>query len=252
MPDFSYQLYSSRNFPPIDKTLAVLAAAGYRQVEGFGGAIDAAGGASGLRTMLDANGLTMPTAHFGLSAVEANADAVIADAKALGVACIIIPWLPPEERPTTAAGWTALGARVEKAVKPLVAAGFEVAYHNHDFELIETEGQMPLDLLLAAAPSLKLELDLAWTFVAGQAPEAWVSKYSNRLVSVHLKDRAAAGANADEDGWADLGKGEMNWGPIIAAVKASSARHFIMEHDNPSDHVRFAMNSIAFARTLWN
>lgn len=252
LPAFSYQLYSSRNFPPIAATLAMLAAAGYREAEGFGGAIDAAGGAAGLRALLDANGLAMPTAHFGLSAVEADAAAAIADARTLGVSTTVIPWLPPEDRPSTAEGWTALGRRVEAAVAPLRDAGFAVAWHNHDFELFNVgHDLMPLDLLMQAAPSLKLELDVAWVHVAGEDPVRWINAYADRIVSIHLKDRAPAGQKTDEDGWADLGTGELDWPRIVAAIKASSARHFIVEHDNPSDHARFARNSIAFANSIW-
>ena len=41
---FSYQLYSSRNFPPLSDTLKMLAEVGYAGAEGFGGLYaDAAG-----------------------------------------------------------------------------------------------------------------------------------------------------------------------------------------------------------------
>ena len=36
MTDFSYQLYCSRNFPPLADTLKMVAAAGYKNVEGYG------------------------------------------------------------------------------------------------------------------------------------------------------------------------------------------------------------------------
>ena len=35
MTDFSYQLYSSRNFPPLADTLRMVAEVGYTQVEGL-------------------------------------------------------------------------------------------------------------------------------------------------------------------------------------------------------------------------
>jgi len=36
---FSYQLYSSRNAPPLIETLRMLKAAGYSEVEGYGGVV---------------------------------------------------------------------------------------------------------------------------------------------------------------------------------------------------------------------
>ena len=40
MTDLSYQLYSSRNFPPLADTLSMLSDLGYSQVEGYGGLYD--------------------------------------------------------------------------------------------------------------------------------------------------------------------------------------------------------------------
>ena len=253
MTKFSYQLYSSRNYPPLKNTLVMLAKAGYAQVEGFGGAYAEAGSAKALRAMLDKNGLAMPTAHYAIGDIEYEAPRVIADATTLGVDCIVVPWLSPQDRPTSSANWIALGKRLEKAAQPLLKAGFKVAWHNHDFEFFVTpEGDVPLDLLMRNAPSFLLELDVAWVKVAGESPASWVSMFSNRIISIHLKDRAKKGEHADEGGWADVGHGVMPWVSTITAIKASSAQYFIMEHDNPSDHARFAKNAIASARKFWS
>ena len=47
MPDISYQLYSSRNFGPLSKTLSMLSEAGYQYVEGYGGIFDDHSGLAG-------------------------------------------------------------------------------------------------------------------------------------------------------------------------------------------------------------
>ena len=72
----------------------------------------------------------------------------------------------------------------------------------------------------------------------------------NRLTAVHLKDIAPSGENADEDGWADLGHGTVDWKALKAALAGTKVRYFVMEHDNPKDAERFASRSIATARTL--
>jgi sugar phosphate isomerase/epimerase len=253
MTKFSYQLYSSRNYPPLETTLAMLAKAGYAQVEGFGGAYAEAGSAKALRAMLDKHGLAMPTAHYAIGEIENEASRVIADATTLGVDCIVVPWLAPEDRPTNSAGWIALGKRLEKAAQPLLKAGFKVAWHNHDFELFVTpQGDVPLNLLMHNAPSLLLELDVAWLKVAGESPAKWVNAFSKRIICIHLKDRAKKGENANQDGWADVGHGVMPWVSTIKAIKASSAQYLIVEHDNPSDHARFAKNAIASAQKFWS
>ena len=65
-----------------------------------------------------------------------------------------------------------------------------------------------------------------------------------------MKDIAAPGSNADEDGWADLGQGTVEWGRLMAALTKTPVKHFVLEHDNPKDHARFAERSSAAAKTL--
>ena len=62
------------------------------------------------------------------------------------------------------------------------------------------------------------------------------------------KDLAPAGENANEDGWADVGHGTLDWNQLARDAKARTrARYYVMEHDKPSDAIRFARRSIAAA-----
>ena len=54
--------------------------------------------------------------------------------------------------------------------------------------------------------------------------------------------------NANEDGWADVGHGTVDWAGLIKAFREkSAAKVYVMEHDNPSDVERFARRSIEAA-----
>ena len=53
-----------------------------------------------------------------------------------------------------------------------------------------------------------------------------------------------------EDGWADVGQGVVDWKTIMAALKMAGCKNFVLEHDNPSDHTRFATRSAAFVKGL--
>ncbi|MEO5807848.1 sugar phosphate isomerase/epimerase [Devosia sp.] len=256
--DMSFQLYSGRN-TPIAEVLKIAAAAGYKYVEGYGG-LDAStksglGGLYGdletLKAQLDANGLSMPSAHIGLDLVE-SPDQAIKLANALGIKVLICPWLHPDMRPTDAAGWTAFGKRLAKAAEPLVAAGLTFGYHNHDFEFTKLpDGRFPMDVLLEAAPNISIEADIAWIVRGNADPFAWLEKFGQRIVAVHVKDIAPAGQNLDEDGWADVGHGKMAWKDLLDLVKTkTTARYFVAEHDNPSDLTRFATRSIATVKSF--
>ena len=243
MPRISYQLYCSRNFPPIGDTLQMLAETGFSEVEGYGGLF---GDIDTLRGGLDATGLRMTSAHMGLDAVEGDPAGAIAIARMLGCEKVFVPFVIPDARPTDAAGWVGFSARLAAAGKPLQDAGLIFGWHNHDFELQATEtGEMPLDLIAGASDDLMLELDLGWVRRAGQDPVAWIEKLAGRLTTVHVKDIAPQGECAEEDGWADVGHGVMNWPAIHAALQVAGVDHYVVEHDNPSDHARFARRSLA-------
>ncbi|MBI12031.1 MAG: hypothetical protein CL934_03410 [Deltaproteobacteria bacterium] len=42
-------------------------------------------------------------------------------------------------------------------------------------------------------------------------PKDWIVEYGNRLCAVHFKDLDVDGENTDEDGWADVGHGVIDW-----------------------------------------
>lgn len=253
MKEFSYQLFSSRNFGPIDRTLAMLAELGYSYVEGYGALFASAEDAVELSSQLNASGLTMPTAHIALSMLEQKPGECVDIAETLDLEAVFVPHLTSEERPSSSTGWREMGARAQEAMLPLIEAGVAIGWHNHDFELVTTDnGKTALDNLMAGGPALQLELDLAWVAVSGIDPVNLANRYSHRLSSVHIKDIAPKGECLDEDGWADVGHGIMDWHAIATAVGRSSARYFILEHDNPKDDRRFASRSIQFANSLWN
>ncbi|MCX7302268.1 MAG: sugar phosphate isomerase/epimerase [Rhodobacterales bacterium] len=241
MTIIAYQLYCSRNFPPLSDTLAMLASAGFKAVEGFGGLY---ADPEALKAGLDANGLTMPSGHFGLDMVEKDPGRAIHVAKVLGTQKVIVPHIGADQRPSDAAGWEAFGKRLAAAGKPIEDAGFTFGWHNHDFELADLGGGVtPLDLIAAAG--VDLELDLGWVRVAGHDPVAWIQKYADRIMAVHIKDIAKDGEAVDEDGWADVGYGIMDWAAIKPALDAAGISHYVVEHDNPKDHKRLATRSLA-------
>ncbi|HTJ58672.1 MAG TPA: sugar phosphate isomerase/epimerase [Devosiaceae bacterium] len=245
MTDFSFQLYSARKISPIDAILPLLAGEGYRQVEGFGGVY---GDAEGFAEKLKENGLSMPTAHFGLDLLE-NPESTIRIANTLGVRTVICPAVPWDKRDMDEAGWDAMGEALARFTTIYQGAGFDFAWHNHDFEFTPTaSGKMPMDILLAAAPGMLWEMDVAWLISAKQAPFDWFDRYGPRITAVHVKDIALPGQGLEEDGWADVGFGEIDWPTLFAEIRANTAaRYFVIEHDNPSDVGRFASRSIASA-----
>ena len=240
MPTIAYQLYCSRNFPPLEDTLGMLAQAGYEAVEGYGGLY---GDAEGLKAGLDRHGLSMPSGHFGLDMVEGDPRRAIEVARTLGVRKVFVPYVAADRRPADRAGWEGFARRLAEAGKPIQDAGLAYGWHNHDFELADLGGgTTPLELI--AATGIGMELDLAWVRKGGQDPVAWLRRLGPQVLAVHVKDIAPEGQAQDEDGWADVGHGTMDWPAIRAELAALGVDHWVVEHDNPSDHARFARRSL--------
>jgi len=246
MPIISYQLYSSRNWDE-EETLSMLADVGIRHFEGFGPFVEKP---AETKALLERHGISMPTSHFALDLVEREPETVVATAKQLGIEVVVIPYIALEDRPKTLTGWQQFGQRLAKAAEPIIAAGLDFAWHNHDFEFVAVEGAMPLDIIANASDDIKIELDLAWVAVAGQDPVAWLNRLTGRLAAVHIKDIAAAGENTDEDGWSDVGYGTLDWTTIKPAMDTAGVERYIIEHDNPSDHERMTRRSLATVKAF--
>ncbi len=247
--DWSFQLYSARNFQPWPSVFDLLARLGYAQVEGFG---DLYLNAAATRAALDRSGLSMPSGHFALGPLENDFPAARRIARTLGMRMIACPHIEAADRPVDAVGWRDFGLRLGRIGKQAEDAGLGFAWHNHEFEFAAlADGSAPLTQILDAAPGIGWEIDVAWVIRGGDDPLTWIDRYGDRIAAAHIKDIAPAGAALDEDGWADVGYGNVDWTSLIAALRnKTAAEFFVMEHDNPGDLERFARRSIETAKTF--
>ena len=126
----------------------------------------------------------------------------------------------------------------------------QLLYHNHDFEFEKYEGRYALEHLLDSAPSAGLEFDLGWAYKAGVDPLPLLEKYSGRVPRVHVKDRAPEGENTDQDGWADVGHGVMDYKTLLKAAKDAGAEWFVVEHDLPADPAASIKRSFEYLQGL--
>jgi sugar phosphate isomerase/epimerase len=244
--DFSYQLYSARNEASLDNTLKALKDLGYTQVEGWGGQF---GDPAGLAASLEKVGLSMPTAHIGYTQLE-NTDAAIGIAQTVGIKTIYCPAPPTPDYREGKGSWAQLGEGLARIGKALNAAGIGFGYHNHNWEFRPgADGKVPMEILLGSSPALEWEMDLAWLVKGGEDPVKWMDRFGSRITAIHVKDIARAGEALDEDGWADVGYGTLDWKGLIATAKAKTkTKYWVAEHDKPSDALRFARRSMESAR----
>lgn len=248
-PGLSYQLYSSRKFPSLARQCSMLAEIGYSHVEPYSGLFSEM---SELEQALNENGLTAPSCHIGLEPLREDFDAAFGKLKQIGVEMPVIPFIQPAERAEDRAGWEKLGAELSDLAKRFADKGMRLGWHNHDFEFASlADGSQPMALILDNAPELFWEADLAWIIRGNADPLDWMSRYGDRIAVYHVKDIAPAGEKLDEDGWADVGTGIVNFAAYLPALHASTVKLWIAEHDNPSDDARFARAAYA-AMSSWS
>lgn len=154
------QMYSLRNAGSLDQQLKIVHDAGVGAVETVG---TQGVSAPELKQLLDRYAIKAISSHVPLAELRKDLPGVVAFNRSIGNTTLVVPYLDAKDRPTDAAGWTALGKELGRISKQVRAEGMRLAYHNHDFELVDFNGRTGLELLFAAAgPDLQTELDLAW------------------------------------------------------------------------------------------
>lgn len=226
------QLYTLRDMmeKSVADTLKLVAGVGYGDVE-FAGYFGHS--AADIRKLLDANGLAAPSVHVPLEVLRSALPQVIKDAKVIGYQYIVLPWLSEEQRGDSVDNYKKLAVELNGFAKPIKDAGLQLAYHNHDFELLPVKGGVPYDVLLSETDQdlVKMELDLFWAVKAGVDPLKLFAANPGRFPLVHVKDMAKDGAMVD------VGTGTIDFKAIFAKAEQAGIRHQFIEHDNSNNRI---------------
>jgi len=239
------QLYSVRDLLPHDYegTLRQIAALGYREVEAAGYYHHTA--AQVKRDMQKA-GLHLVSAHYPYTDLHSKLDSILAFNRQLGVQYIICSF-PGFKNPAEHAGakhphftmadWRWNAEQFNKFGKRVHAAGMKFGYHNHTMEFGEEDGVMPYaELMRLTDPSLvTMEMDCGWVVVGGGNPVELLKRYPTRISMLHVKDFKKTGkphSIFNPPPSAELGQGEIDYGPIFAqAAKSGHIRHAFVEQE---------------------
>lgn len=187
--------------------------------------------ASALKALLDDKGLRVTSCHVLIEKLEHALDYVAAYHHELGNNTIIVPWLHENER-----DWPKLADRLNAIYDNLKPLGFNLLYHNHDFEMAKVGDKTALDIVMENThPDIGFELDTAWIKIGGQDVLEFINRYSGRVPRLHVKDARAT--KEVEGGLADVGAGVLEWDRILPAAKDAGVEWFIVEHDFPTDPV---------------
>jgi sugar phosphate isomerase/epimerase len=239
------QLYTVRQYTQtlagVRESLEKVAAIGYRavQLSGFGD-IDK----KEVAKILDDLGFMVPSTHTSWERFQTELDAVIEEH---------LLWKSPH----TAIGGLFRGYEGPDGVRrfidelvPIAAklaeAGLDFSYHNHSHEFVKFAGKTWLEMLYDWAPAdvLKAEIDTYWVQHGGADPALWVAKCAGREPLLHLKDMAITAQR--EQRFAEIGEGNINWPPIMAAAEAGGVEWYLVEQDQSYDRDPFESLAISY------
>ena len=231
------QLYTVRDRmrASVEQTLEQVARIGYKEVE-FAGYFSRP--AKEIRAILDANGLTAPSAHSAdMPSIRNRFAEVLDQAATIGHRYVICASIPRREM--TADGFKRVAEEMNRAGELGAKVGVKVGFHNHSDDMAALDSSTGLDILLSETdPKVTShQLDLFWTVKGGKDPLDYFARYPGRFYSVHVKDMAAGGAMVD------VGAGQLPFSKYFAQSKKAGLQHYFVEHDEPGD----PMASIAVA-----
>jgi len=233
------QLYTMRAAmrSDLDGTLKRIAALGYEELETYGFDPQSVGyyglPAKAFAQRLRDLRLTAPSGHYDLNRYAGTpiddltryVAQCIEGAHALGQTYITWPLI--DEGFRTLDKIKAVAERLNLIGAQIKKAGLQLAYHNHDFEFVEQNGQIGYDVILKETdPALvKLQIDLYWIAHGSKlTPHEWFVRQPGRFVMWHVKDMHKVSRD-----YTELGNGSIDFTKIWPDAQLAGLKHFFVE-----------------------
>lgn len=194
------------------------------------------------KSLLASMNLKPVSTHQGSVTLD-NADQMIEDVKAAGFTYFVVP-VPPMgmfkfDRQTMSMGMNGTPKELLDILNVLGekchAAGLQLLYHNHDFELKKNENNIViLDYLLENTDPkyVNFQMDLFWVTKAGVDPLDYFNKYPGRFLIWHVKDKD------DKGRFAPVGEGIIDFKRILAQKERSGMKYYMVEQDMTFDGLK--------------
>lgn len=240
LPLVGIQLYTVRDLMADDvrKTLEAVANVGFDEVE-FAGYFDKK--PKDIAKILKDVGMRAPSAHITTEVGSGTFEEGIEAAAIIGHEYLVWAWIEEKDR-RSLDDYRRFAEQFNRIGEACRKSGIQFCYHNHDFEFVAFHDgeERPFDLLLRETdPSLvQIELDLYWISKARQDPFKYFADYSGRFPLLHVKDMD----DTDQRGFAELGRGTLDFRTMFRGIPDAGARHFFFEQDETSLDVMDAVH----------
>lgn len=241
-------------------TLKKIKDLGFTYVEGFDAPF-IVGNPDSFRAQLDAAGLKMFALHWNnLADWRKDPTIILETAKKLGAHYTGIAWLKESKADSVTLAVVDEAADISmKACQQAKAAGLQLYYHIHGYELQPMGDQKTyFDSFVSRADPgcVRLEMDVFWVTYAGQDPVQFMDKYKQGVELLHVKNMADhvstgvfSGANfmppdMPADNWVPLGKGnKIDYKAVFRKGREIGVKWYILEMDKFDGDVFAAVDS---------
>jgi sugar phosphate isomerase/epimerase len=208
------------------------------------------------KSLLDKYDLKIVSLGTSLDSLEKNPQAVAEKALFFGAKYVICYWIPHNKDTFTIADAQRGVAVFNAAGKILKEKGLQLQYHAHGYEFQPFENGTFFDYMVNNMDPefANFQMDVFWFRNSGQDPVAFLKKYPNRFISLHLKDRKHGSPNnvtakADVESNVVLGTGDVDIAAVLAQAKKNGIKYAFIE-DESSRSEEQVPQSLAFLRSL--
>jgi sugar phosphate isomerase/epimerase len=237
-------------------TVKKISAIGYQDSETYG--YDPANGtyyglkASAFRQLLADNQMITTSGHYDFTkffdkpadALMRYTDQCIEGAQALGQRYITWPWLAPEFR--SLENFKILTGKLNAIGERVTKAGLAFAYHNHDFEFTDYNGENGYNVIMRETdPTLvKLQMDLYWVMHSSKlSPSQLFKQQPGRFVMWHIKDMDKVSRD-----YSELGNGSIDFTVILPEASRAGLQYYYIEQGGnfAKDPIQSVTDSAAY------
>ena len=189
---------------------------------------------------LDFYGLKAEGLMVSMKELKENPETVANNAKTLGCKFVIVAWIDHKDALLTFDEVKNAVEVFNQGGKILHEKGLQFCYHIHGYEFAKYQNGTYFDYIYSNTDPdfVKFEEDIFWAKHGGIDPVAFLQKYGNRTVLIHIKDmeKGIKGNNTGKEKVeADVawGTGQVDIKSFIKAAKKRGIKYFYLEDESP-------------------
>jgi sugar phosphate isomerase/epimerase len=184
--------------------------------------------AKDIRCTIDSFNIPCSGIHLQWNTLTNELDKALDYSLEIGAPYIVLTRLPYDKRFDNVL--PAACETIYKIAEKCKKSGIKLAFHNHDWSVIEHHGKCPLDTMFSIVPAdlLSLQVEVIWVENCGMDPIKFLRKYQDRIVSIHMVDKL----NKVELRHTELGRGVLDIEGILDTSEHIGVDWYNVEQEN--------------------